>query len=131
MGRVIMVTGEITPTIEYFTITGGKIDGSGAGISIPSGSPTIQYNLFVNNQIVELLTGLDGLGSGLYNGTGSPMIQGNSFRNNTIHRYARNFGGGIYNDSGSPVIQNNTFAGNAVWGSVGGYLSSLKSGHTR
>jgi uncharacterized repeat protein (TIGR01451 family) len=122
MGRVITVTGAITPTIEFFTITGGKIDGAGAGISIPSGSPTIQHNLFVNNQIVEYLTGHDGRGGGLYNGTGSPLIQGNSFRNNTIYRYAGCYGGGISNDSGSPVIQNNIFAGNAVsgWGLGGG-----------
>lgn len=129
LGRVITVTGNITPTIEHFTITGGRTGGFGAGISIPSGNPTIQHNVFVHNSVIYNFAGennWNGGGGGLYNGSGNPLIQDNIFRDNMVDNMSWSRGGGLLNDSGSPIIQNNTFDGNSlVYMSGGGGLCNI------
>jgi uncharacterized repeat protein (TIGR01451 family) len=106
IGRVIRIEGVVSPLIEGFVIRGGNVSGSGGGVYISSGNPTIQSNAFVEN--VAILNG-----GGIYIGSGSPLIQDNTFTDNAaIGTYSGGFGGAIYNNTGSPTIQNNTFSGN-------------------
>jgi hypothetical protein len=147
LGRVLLVDGGVSPTIDGFTITGGETSDNGGGISINSGSPlvqnntfmgnvartgaglynesgnpTIQNNTFTGNSASGMGTGYSG--GGLANNTGSPTILGNTFTGNS----AEDRGGGLYNISGSPTIRNNTFSDNSVhnsdWEGDGGGLCS-------
>jgi hypothetical protein len=97
LGRVIDVQGDVNPTIEGFTITGGK-SGVGGGIYVSSGGPIIQNNIFIHNASND--------GGGIYNESGSPEIQNNTFITNS----ASSDGGGLYTNTGNPIIQNNTFS---------------------
>jgi uncharacterized repeat protein (TIGR01451 family) len=133
LGRVILVDGDVAPVIDGFVITGGYVWGFGGGISILSGSPTIQNNSFIRNDAsigggcLSNLSGNpliqdnsftlcyayaeDARGGGLYNGSGSPLILRNVFKQNQVIDL-NSHAGGIYNDSGSPIIQENIFIGN-------------------
>ncbi len=114
-GGVIRVVGEVSPTIEGLVITGGYLADYvyfGGGISIASGSPTIQNNIIMGN--------FSPYGGGLSVDTGSPLIQDNTFQGNQAIE-----GGGLINGSGHPVILNNTFTDNLA--AQGGGLSN-KSG---
>ena len=100
LGRVLAVTGTISPLIEGSSITGGYKDFAG-GISINTGSPIIQNNTFAGNQTIHG-------GGGIYISDGDPTIQNNLFTGNQ----AGGSGGGLYNLWGNPTIQNNTFSSN-------------------
>ena len=127
LGRVILVDGPVSPLIEGFLITSGNTHEAGGGISITSGSPTIQGNTFTRN--------LAHSGGGLYNGSGRSIVQNNTFTLNKAYEggglhndtgrpttqdnffeenYALVSGGGLRNDSGSPLIQDNIFTGNST-----------------
>jgi uncharacterized repeat protein (TIGR01451 family) len=143
LGQVILVDGDVAPTIADFVITGGKTSESGGGISISTGSPMIQDNTIAGNY-AEIS------GGGLYNLSGNPTVQNNIFRDNRATSGAGMYtelgspsildnafslnstpstysgggsGAGLYNGSGNPIIQNNTFTHNVIgwgWGSYGG-----------
>ena len=115
LGRVLAVTGVITPVIEGFFITGGVAD-TGGGISIDSGSPTIQRNTFTGNQAGKS-------GGGLFNFDGNPVIQYNTFSNN-LATGSYGLGGGLYSDQGNPSIQNNLFSGNQANFGGGLYINT-------
>ena len=106
MGRVLLVSGDVSPIIEGFVVTGGLAD-DGGGIYIFNSSPTIQDNTFQGNSA----TGLYGYGGGIYISSGSPTIQDNTFQGNSA---TYGDGGGIYHESGNPTIQDNTFQGNSA-----------------
>jgi RHS repeat-associated protein/uncharacterized repeat protein (TIGR01451 family) len=105
LGRVLSVSGSVSPTIEGFVITGGRWQSpaDGGGVYISSGNPTIQNNTFQDNSA--------NYGGGLYNSSGNPIIQNNTFQDNLANGGS---GGGIANSSGNPIIQNNTFQGNSA-----------------
>ena len=110
-GKVLMIEGDVSPTISGFTITGGYASEYSGGISISSGSPAIEHNIFMHND--------SHMGGGLYNGAGSPEIQNNTFMDNLA-----GYGGGLYNESGSPTIQDNSFIGNYAYSGGGLYTGN-------
>jgi uncharacterized repeat protein (TIGR01451 family) len=102
-GPVIKVEGNVNPTVEGFIITGGY-GMSGGGVSISTGNPVIQNNIFYGNSATY--------GGGLFNASyadSSPIIQYNTFYSNTA-----GIGGGLEIWAGNPVIQNNIFSGNSA-----------------
>jgi uncharacterized repeat protein (TIGR01451 family) len=148
LGQVIQLDGDISPTIEGLVITRGSTPDSGGGISIASGSPTIQNNSFLGNRAfsgggVVISTGAAIIrnnvftgnyaytGAGVYNGTGNPLIQNNTFTGNSTYTGSSSnyfgYGGGLYNDSGNPVIQNNTFLLDSAQESGGGLYNKAGS----
>ena len=119
-GRVIYITGEINPSIQGFTITGGDAAGlggcepderdCGGGIYVISATTTISDCLINNNQA------LNGNGGGAFlAGVDTGVVSNNIFHTNTAQG-----GGGIALEDDSITIINNIFRDNTGTGSGGG-----------
>lgn len=135
-GRVIQITGNITPTIDGFIITGGNADGQaldpgrGGGIYSTSADPIIVNNVITNN-IASTITDTTGFGGGLYlyYASAPAVVSGNQILSNTASTGYRGDGGGLYLWFSDATVNGNTVQGNkgstADQGSGGGlYLSS-------
>jgi hypothetical protein len=145
---VIFVNGEdSTSVIEGFTLTGGTgtkwVDEHGAGTYIEGGailsalaSPTIKYNLIINNEAIRRPSGIASTGGGgLRCGDGAPHILNNIIMNNRGM-----YGGGItLNYCGGAVVKNNIIVQNKVFQAVVGaptyggggiWINSHKSANT-
>jgi hypothetical protein len=136
-GRVISITGEISPTIEGFIITGGNASGlggasilgvpgdGGGGIYINNASPIILNNI-VNDNIASTLTNTPGLGGGieLESGSASTIISGNQVFSNTASTGFEGRGGGLHIRKSVAIVSNNTVYSNigstARFGGSGG-----------
>jgi hypothetical protein len=126
---VIFVNGEdSTSVIEGFTLTGGTgtkwIDEHGAGIYVEGGailsalaSPTIKFNLIINNEAIRRPSGIASTGGGgMRCGDGAPHILNNIIMNNRGM-----YGGGItLNYCGGAVVKNNIIVQNKVFQAVAG-----------
>ncbi len=88
---------------------------SGGGIFIFESSPTIQYNIIINNHVNDPL-GADGAsGGGMCTFGGNPLIQNNIIKNNTAL-----YGAGVVIDYSGCVFKNNIVNGNSGGQSYGG-----------
>ena len=116
-GRVIRITGSISPIIDGFIITGGSADGlgggypwgdGGAGIYSLDASPLVVNNVITNNMNVGLSAGQ---GGGLYlqNAAASTVISGNTIISNTAPA-----GGGLYIYDSNVTINGNTIVENVA-----------------
>jgi hypothetical protein len=126
---VIFVNGEdSTSVIEGFTLTGGTgtkwIDEHGAGTYVEGGailsalaSPTIKFNLIINNEAIRKPSGIASTGGGgMRCGDGAPHILNNIIMNNRGM-----YGGGItLNYCGGAVVKNNIIVQNKVFQAVAG-----------
>jgi len=145
LGRVLKIYGN--PTVEGFTLRDGKTDGSGGGVYVGSGTPTLRRNLITGNSAVRhgggvyntanlrlernILAGNTASrdGGGFYNASGNPVVQYNVFRDNMAEgsgAYAGR-GGGFYNGSGSPSAWTNVFHDNVADDEGGGFYDSANS----
>jgi len=127
LGRVISITGDISPTIEGFTITGGDASGLGGalvneipadvggGIYSRNASPIIVNNVVVGN-IASTLTDTMGLGGGigLQSASASAVISSNQVFSNVASTGFGGQGGGLY--LGESVA---TVSGNTVYSNTG------------
>ncbi|MCX7681277.1 MAG: right-handed parallel beta-helix repeat-containing protein [Anaerolineae bacterium] len=139
--RVVVIGAGITPTVEGFHITGGYVNGNGAGIYIePGAAPTIRACYIYDNRAA----GTGNLGAGIYYAGGAaPLFERNRIYenrasegsgggiylaggdsrlfNNIIYRNrAGTCGGGLCNAAGTPLVYNNTFYSNTVSDQMGG-----------
>lgn len=90
-GAVISITGYVSPTVDGFTITGGKAP-DGGGVYIYDASPIIQNNVITANLTITDGSYADGRGGGIYvGGTSYAIIAENLILSNTS-----GYGGGIY-----------------------------------
>jgi len=126
---VVFVNGEdSTSVIEGFTLTGGTgtkwIDEHGAGTYIEGGailsalaSPTIKFNLIINNEAIRKPSGISSAGGGgLRCGDAAPHILNNIIMNNRGM-----YGGGItLNYCGGAIVKNNIIVQNKVFQAVVG-----------
>jgi len=126
---VLIISGEDSSAVlQGFTLTGGKgtkwPDEHGAGIYVEGGgifitvsSPTIKYNLIVNNEAINSPAGTISAGGGAIRcGDGSPHIINNVILNN-----AGMYGGGIVlNYCSEALIANNIINSNHVYQAVTG-----------
>ncbi len=114
-GRVITIDGNIEPTVDCFTITGGNANGLGG--DPPAGS----WGELAENHA----------GGGIYSRDAAPIIINNIITDNygcmDCTAYGR--GGGVYllNAPGTAIISRNVIAGNAAdfnstWGTGGGIM---------
>jgi uncharacterized repeat protein (TIGR01451 family) len=112
-GRVLYITGEVSPTIEGLRITGGDASGldselsglgggwyAGGGVYVVSATATISDNRIYDNRAPETMS----LGGGVYLERSSSMVAGNTIFGNTAC-----FGGGI-----QAYLTSNTLSGNTV-----------------
>ncbi len=115
-GRVIYITGNISPTVEGLCITGGNatpLGGRGGGVYINSSQVTLSSNKVQGNTA--------SYGGGLYLWSGSAMLIGNTVSDNA----ASNYGGGLYLRSSDAAVDSNDISGNTAGFSGGGlYLYS-------
>jgi parallel beta-helix repeat protein len=117
LGRVLYVTGAITPTIEGLRITGGDATwlgsgmwsgGVGGGVYVSGAAATLRDNHVFSNTAVW--------GGGLYlNQSGATLLQ-NRVTTNT----AGYFGGGLLAEQSAMTLISNTIAGNSAPNSGGG-----------
>jgi len=111
-GRVVYITGEITPTLDGFVIAHGNAtglrascasdaDGCGGGIFVLDAHPIIVNNTITNNTAAVVTigypTGTTGYGGGLYlEGAVGAVISGNLIISNVASTVHCGAGGGIY-----------------------------------
>ncbi|MGD0918950.1 MAG: right-handed parallel beta-helix repeat-containing protein [Thermodesulfobacteriota bacterium] len=114
----ISISGNITPTIDGFIVTGGKAP-DGGGIYIKNASPLIKNNIITTNRTI---TGYyeDGRGGGVFvQGTSTAVIVNNKILNNNS-----GYGGGIYSaDSGGVTVEDNLITRNTASHRAGGILA--------
>jgi len=101
-GRVLYVTGGVSPTIEGLRITGGNSSGDGGGIYNHDADLTLVDTLVINNH-----TGSDG--GGVYVDQGSVTLSGGQVISNTA-----DYGGGVYADQGSVTLSDGQIISNTA-----------------
>lgn len=123
-GRVVYISGNISPTIDGFVITGGNANdqgGVGGGILSLDASPVIRNNIITNN-IADMGSATPwGQGGGIYlsNASASAIISGNRVLSNTASTTYYGLGGGLcfsssaVKVSGNEIINNTAGAGGA------------------
>ncbi len=142
--RVVIISGDINPTLDGFTISRGNAShadttpGYGGGIYSHFANPIISNNLITNN-IAYTSTNSWGFGGGIFifGGDGSPhatVISGNLIANNMANSAYLGKGGGLMVTYGDGVIvSNNIFQGNIAGSTIngmGGGLSLYRSSAT-
>ncbi len=126
--RVIYIGGNITPTLDGFTITRGNANnvatdpGYGGGIYSNGANPIVTHNVITNN-IAYTSASYWGFGGGVYI-YGAPtavVVSDNHIANNTANTLSQGMGGGleVQNSSGL-FVSNNTFRGNTAGTTING-----------
>jgi hypothetical protein len=141
-GRVLYITGDISPTVEGLRITGGKAAPDGGGVFAISATVIISNNRVFSNTA-------DGEGGGLALWRGNATLSGNTVTaniangayggggvflaentaildRNVITANTANIGGGIFL-SGLATLVNNTIASNTAHSEGGGLLCMVGS----
>jgi len=128
-GRVIYITGTISPTLEGLHITGGRATGlgghpwgrdAGGGVYINRATPIISDCAVYDN--TASTTG-NGYGGGLFLYYSAATLFSNTVSANT----ANDDGGGLYLYNSSATLSGNTVSGNTVLGGGGGLFLSYSS----
>ena len=117
--RVVYISGDITPTLDGLTITGGNASsatadaGLGGGIFSLDASPVIQHNIVVSNS-ASITPTTFGNGGGIYlsYAPSSAIISGNLVLSNTAAVGASGHGGGIYLWQSDATVRGNLVQGN-------------------
>lgn len=112
--RVMNVNSGKTVTLQYITISDGKVTSSGGGGIFNSGTLTVSHVTFSNNQVSS------GWGGGLYN-NGTLFVNDSTFSGNTTSSW----GGAIYTTGGTKTtVDHSTFTANTAGGWGGGLFNS-------
>jgi putative cofactor-binding repeat protein len=128
-GRVISITGSITPTIQCFTIIGGDANGlrgdldgydAGGGIYSKDAAPIIVNNIISGNYGCNVCSSTYGRGGGIYllNAPATAVISGNVIDGNAGAGTFLGWGGGIALRNSSAQVLSNTIQRN-LGGTVG------------
>jgi putative cofactor-binding repeat protein len=111
LGRVVVITGSITPTLDGFIVTHGDAVGQvancpsgngapagcGGGIFVYAASPAIVNNIITNNVAATAAVSPTGYGGGLYlRYADGAVISGNVIISNAGRLGGMGSGGGIY-----------------------------------
>jgi parallel beta-helix repeat protein len=132
-GRVVYISGDVLPTIDGFTITGGNATseiigtGQGGGIYSEYANPIIQNNIIINN--TASISPTVGSGGGIYlaNASVAALVSGNHVLSNTASTDALGNGGGLYIRYGSPHLLDNEIRGNVAGRNGGGMFLDASS----
>ncbi len=117
LGRVVEITGYISPTIDGFTITGGSAygeayrDDDGGGILSYNASPIIQNNVIVSNVASISTTSGTGGGVALFYASATAVISGNQVVSNTATGQF-GYGGGLYVQDSDATVRGNVIMSN-------------------
>jgi parallel beta-helix repeat protein len=127
---VVRISGNISPTVDGFVITGGNANderrsrGRGGGICSYDASPIIQNNIITNN-IAYTGTTPWGFGGGIYvDQTPAPaVIRSNRVLSNTASTTYYGLGGGVTLFESAAAVRGNEISGNSAGaGGAGVYL---------
>jgi len=126
-GRVLVITGTVTPVVEFLELTGGNATGlgggtesadAGGGAYIHSAMVTISHCLIYSN---AASTAGPGQGGGVYLHQAAATLIDNTIVTNAASLSGEGFGGGLYlYDSDDTVLTSNTIRGNFALGTGGG-----------
>lgn len=128
LGRVVVITGSVAPTLDGLVIARGnaagqvaecpyihgRASGCGGGIFIYAAGPLIVNNIITNNVAsAAAITGVTGYGGGLYlkNAHGA-VIRGNVIISNTAHLTGFGDGGGLHLDHSNAQVRSNQVLNN-------------------
>lgn len=116
-GRVLYITGNISPTIEGLRITRGEADGLGSPIGYDAGGGVFIHTanaLLKDNYIFENAANSshNGAGGGVYLYQSAATLDGNTIISNT----SQTKGGGIHLENSAATLTNNTISSNNVPG---------------
>jgi parallel beta-helix repeat protein len=131
LGRVLVVSGTITPVLEGLRITGGNGTGlggrpvgdAGGGVYVYMAAATISDCVATSNTVS---TADWGFGGGLYLESSAATLTGNTVTLNTASTISDGFGGGVYlfNSDGA-TLSGNTVASNTASAAAPGYGGGL------
>lgn len=113
-GRVLYITGNITPTIENMSITGGGIVGGGFfDTAYPAGGGIYVITATATISNCQIFSNTSSMGCGAYIRASASFIFNSSFFSNT-----GSYGGGLFLDNSQAVLDSNTISSNTVtfWG---------------
>ena len=121
-GRVLYVTGDISPTIEGLRITGGDAAGLGGGFfGFDCGGGVYLNHYDVDNASTlnnnQVFSNTAAIGGGLCLYYGTPSLNGNEVFSNTAGS-----GGGLWLDRSEAMLRGNTIAANTADAGGGLYL---------
>ncbi len=150
-GRVVYITGQVSPTLQGLFLTGGNAAGlrggpadnedAGGGIYITAAQATLIHNrifsntarlgggVFLANDQSRLndnyiATNTAGAGAGLYLYHSNANLTGNTIITNTALTYNLGAGGGLYLDASQSTLTENTISANATnWHGGGLYIA--------
>jgi hypothetical protein len=125
-GRVLFVTGDVSPVVEGLRITGGDATGlggaplgvdAGGGVCVLSAALTFRDNQVFSNSAER--------GGGLYLGSSHSILSGNTiFSNFTASVWSGSGGGAYLYDSPATLRDNDISSNSATWRGGGLALSS-------
>jgi hypothetical protein len=127
LGRVLYITGDISPTIEGLRIIGGHAAGLGGGLS-PSHAGSGMYAISAtvtlnNNQIFNNIGGPISQGGGVYVLNGKATLNNNTFLSNTSEA-----GGGAAFVNSEAILSGNAVMSNtAPFGGGGVFVMTGKA----
>lgn len=122
-GRVLYITGDISPVVEGLRITGGDATGMGGllvqdqpGVEDDAGGGVYAISVTVTISNSRVFGNVAGRGGGVYLGWSPAVLISNtvSANNATTH------GGGVFLDRSSATLVNNVISGNVAGDSGGG-----------
>ncbi|MBN1667572.1 MAG: hypothetical protein JW862_10805 [Anaerolineales bacterium] len=129
-GRVIYITGDISPIVDGLRITAGNATGmgggpwgedAGGGVYISRATPIIS-NCMIHNNTAS--TTANGSGGGLLLEGSRATLSGNTVVSNTASIASHGHGGGLFLYGSSATLHNNTVQDNSAstagWGYGGG-----------
>ncbi len=117
-GRVVEISGSVSPTIDGFTITGGNANneaidaGYGGGIYSLSASPLIRNNIIISNMASISPTMGRGGGISLHDAPAAAVISGNQVVSNTASTGPSGRGGGLYLEDSDATVRGNLILSN-------------------
>jgi hypothetical protein len=119
-GRVLLIAGTISPTVEGLRLTGGDATGlsgalywndSGGGVYVHTAIATISGCVIYNNTISTVNFGA---GGGLYLHESNSTIEGNMITGNTANTAGPGTGGGLSLQESDATLLGNTVQGNTA-----------------
>ena len=104
-GRVLYITGDISPTVEGLRITGGNAEWRGGGVYVITATATLSNNQVFSNTSYN--------GGGLYLRSSDATLISNTFTDNAAGGML-GYGGGLSLLASDATLISNTFTANAT-----------------
>ncbi|MBN1815457.1 MAG: hypothetical protein JXA14_26730 [Anaerolineae bacterium] len=135
LGRAISIAGNIAPTIDCFTITGGDADGlggdpdgpnAGGGIYSAGAAPIIINNVITGNYGCDFCSTTSGRGGGIYllDAPATAVVSNNLIAGNVGANITLGWGGGVMLRASQAQVLSNTIQDNrgGIAGDGGGIM---------